>query len=97
MKTLLTAVAVLLTGASAALAENGAPSGRGSVTGNPAASSATPGTAPTTGAARSNPRGSGTSSSGGRDDIGDQGRDSMPDSDKNVIPREQQGKANSGQ
>jgi hypothetical protein len=63
------------------LAQAGAPSGRGAVTGDPAASSATPGSEPTTGsAAKSNPSGSGTSTSGGRDDNGDQGRDKMPES-----------------
>jgi hypothetical protein len=63
----------------------GASSGRGSTSGDPAASSATPGTAPTTGnAMKPSPSGSGTSTSGGRDDNGDQGRDKMPESDKSV-------------
>jgi hypothetical protein len=62
------------------LAQAGGPSGRGSVTGDPAASSATPGSATTGSTAKSNPSGSGTSTSGGRDDNGDQGRDRMPDS-----------------
>jgi hypothetical protein len=65
----------------------GAPSGRGSITGDPAASSATPGTSPTTGTAKSNPSGSGTSTSGGRDDNGDQGRDKMPENNKTVRPK----------
>jgi hypothetical protein len=74
------ALAVLLS-TSLALAQAGGPSGRGSTTGDPAASSATPGTSPTTGSAiKSNPGGSGTSTSGGRDDNGDQGRDKMPES-----------------
>lgn len=60
---------------SMALAQSGAPSGRGATTGDPAASSANPG-AGTTG---SNPSGSGTSTSGGKDDNGDQGRDKMPE------------------
>lgn len=69
------------------LAQAGAPSGRGSTTGDPAASSATPGSAPTTGnATKPNPSGSGTSTSGGKDDNGDQGRDKMPESDKTVRP-----------
>jgi len=69
------------------LAQAGAPSGRGSTTGDPAASSATPGSAPTTGnAMKPSPSGSGTSTSGGRDDNGDQGRDKMPESDKSVRP-----------
>jgi hypothetical protein len=72
----------------------GAPSGRGSVTGDPAASSATPRSDPaTTGRAmKSGPSGSGSSTSGGRDDNGDQGRDKMPDSDKTVRPDDKPGK-----
>ncbi len=83
-------ILVLLAGT--ALAQNGAPSGRGSVTGDPAASSATPKSdSPTTGtAARSNPSGSGTSSSGGKDDNGDAGRDKMPESNRTVRPESQQ-------
>jgi hypothetical protein len=68
-------------------AQGGAPSGRGAITGDPAASSATPGTAPTTGnSMKSNPSGSGTSTSGGKDDNGDQGRNKMPESNKAVRP-----------
>ena len=83
-------IVMLLSGA--ALAQGGAPSGRGSVTGDPAASSANPkADTPTTGAAtRSNPSGSGTSSSGGKDDNGDAGRDKMPESDRTVRPESQQ-------
>jgi hypothetical protein len=75
-----------------ALAQAGAPSGRGAVTGDPAASSATPqADSQTTGTAtRSNPSGSGTSTSGGKDANGDAGRDNMPDSDRTVRPMEQQ-------
>ena len=56
----------------------------------PAATSAsktrdTPGMAP-------NRSGSGTSTSGGRDANGDQGRDTMPDSNKSVMPLDQQNK-----
>ncbi|MGY3615257.1 hypothetical protein ACVJGD_001453 [Bradyrhizobium sp. USDA 10063] len=65
----------------------GAPSGRGSTTGDPAASSATPGSAPTTGSAtRPSRSGSGTSTSGGRDDNGDEGRDRMPETNMTVRP-----------
>jgi hypothetical protein len=39
-----------------------------------------------------NRSGSGTSTSGGRDDNGDQGRDTMPDSNKSVMPLERQNK-----
>jgi hypothetical protein len=39
-----------------------------------------------------NKSGSGTSTSGGRDANGDQGRDKMPDSDKSVMPLSQQHK-----
>ena len=35
---------------------------------------------------KSNPSGSGTSTSGGKDDNGDQGRDRMPESSKAVRP-----------
>lgn len=78
--------------AGAALAQGGAPSGRGSVTGDPAASSATPklDTSTTGAASRSNPSGSGTSTSGGKDDNGDAGRDKMPESDRTVRPESQQ-------
>ena len=68
-------------------AQAGAPSGRGATTGDPAASSATPGTSPTTGSStQSNPSGSGTSTSGGKDDNGDQGWARMPESNKDVGP-----------
>ena len=87
---LIAASAVALT-STFALAQNvsggqaGAPSGRGSVSGDPAASSATPSASPTTGSSlKANPSGSGTSTSGGRDDNGDQGRDRMPESNKDA-------------
>jgi hypothetical protein len=83
----LAGLAVLALSPGLALAQAGGPSGRGSTTGDPAASSATPGTSPTTGSAiKSNPSGSGTSTSGGKDDNGDQGRDRMPESSKDVKP-----------
>jgi hypothetical protein len=67
----------------------GTPSGRGSMSGDPAASSANPRAEPgwTTGSSTSNPSGSGTSTSGGKDDNGDQGRDKMPEGSR----RAQQG------
>jgi hypothetical protein len=69
------------------VAQAGAPSGRGATAGDPAASSATPGTSPTTGSStKPNASGSGMSTSGGRDDNGDQGRDKMPESSKSVRP-----------
>jgi hypothetical protein len=65
----------------------GNPSGRGSTTGDPAASSATPSASPTTGSStRANPSGSGTSTSGGSDANGDGGRDKMPEANRNVRP-----------
>ncbi|MBR0849021.1 hypothetical protein JQ543_14815 [Bradyrhizobium diazoefficiens] len=78
--------------AGSALAQAGAPSGRGAVTGDPAASSATPrADAPTTGTAtKPSPSGSGTSTSGGKDANGDAGRDKMPESDRTVRPESQQ-------
>jgi hypothetical protein len=74
--------------AGSALAQSGAPSGRGAVTGDPAASSATPrADTPTTGTStRSNPSGSGTSSSGGKDDNGDAGRDKMLEGNRSARP-----------
>ncbi|MCK1615498.1 hypothetical protein IVA96_02065 [Bradyrhizobium sp. 159] len=86
------AVVVVMLLAGSAFAQRGAPSGRGAVTGDPAASSATPqADTPTTGTAtRSNPSGSGTSTSGGRDDNGDAGRDRMPESNRTVRPESQQ-------
>jgi hypothetical protein len=85
--TVLAAAAVLALSSNLAFAQAGGPSGRGSTTGDPAASSATPGASPTTGnAMKSNPSGSGTSTSGGKDDNGDQGRDRMPESSKDVKP-----------
>src|SRR3954449_11283788 len=71
-----------------ALAQNtgsqaGASSGRGTITGDPAAST------PTTGSSlKANPSGSGTSTSGGKDDNGDQGRDKMPESNMQVKPND---------
>lgn len=89
------ATALMVFGA-LAHAQSGVPSGRGSTTGDPAASSATPGTAPnTTGNAMKPSRsGSGTSTSGGSDANGDQGRDKMPDSNMSVKPFNQQHKPN---
>lgn len=89
-------VAVVLC-SGAAFAQSGGASGRGAVTGDPAASSATPGTSPTTGNAMKPTRsGSGTSSSGGSDANGDQGLDKMPNSDKSVMPLDQQHKPPNG-
>lgn len=69
----------------------GDPSGRGSTTGDPAASSANPSREPAPrGRSTSNPSGSGTSSSGGRDANGDQGRDTMPETAKQPTPQAQQ-------
>jgi hypothetical protein len=75
---------------SVAFAQGGAPSGQGSTTGDPAASSqnANPNT---TGMSPSK-SGSGTSTSGGSDANGDQGRDKMPDSSIGVRPYDRQNK-----
>jgi hypothetical protein len=90
--TLALATALTLFGAFAH-AQTGVPSGRGSTTGDPAASSATPNTSPTTGSSMKPSRsGSGTSTSGGSDANGDQGRDKMPDSSQGVRPLNQQNK-----
>jgi hypothetical protein len=87
MKQIAVALIVLLGSCSLALAQGNA-SGRGSATGDPAASSANPRTDPqaTTGMTP-NRSGSGTSTSGGRDDNGDQGRDKAPGSDMTVRQR----------
>jgi hypothetical protein len=94
MKLVAVALAAILTLSGAfAYAQTGVPSGRGSTTGDPAASSATPGTSPTTGSStRPSPSGSGTSTSGGSDANGDQGRDKMPDSSQGVRPLNKQNK-----
>jgi hypothetical protein len=69
----------------------GNPSGRGSVSGDPAASSANPNTDPAPrGRSTNNPSGSGTATSGGRDDNGDQGRDTMPETGRQPTPQAQQ-------
>jgi hypothetical protein len=86
MKLVAMILSVLLSSSTFALAQG--PSGRGSVTGDPAASTANPSADPqaTTGRAQNNASGSGTSSSGGKDYNGDQGRDKMPDSNMQVRP-----------
>ncbi len=85
--------AMLIASSTGANAQGGSPSGRGSTTGDPAASSATPGTPPNTGSSnKASPSGSGTSTSGGSDANGDQGRDKMPDSSLSVKPLNQQHK-----
>jgi hypothetical protein len=92
MKLLAMTLAVLLAGPTFANAQ-GNPSGPGSVTGDPAASTANPNSDPSRTTGRANtPSGSGTSSSGGKDDKGDQGRDKMPESNMAVKPYGQQKK-----
>ena len=82
----------LLLGSPTFAMAQGAPTGRGSTTGDPAASSANPRAEPggTKGTNASNPSGSGTSTSGGKDDNADQGRDRMPESNMGVRPTDQQ-------
>jgi hypothetical protein len=72
----------------------GNPSGRGAVTGDPAASSANPQAASPGDPSNklSNPSGSGSSTSGGKDANGDQGRDKMPESNMKVEPKGPHGK-----
>ena len=62
----------------------GEPSGRGSTTGDPAASSQKAN--PDRSGMGPNKSGSGTSTSGGKDANGDQGRDKMPESNSSVRP-----------
>jgi hypothetical protein len=90
MKTaIICATALFLSSASSHAQGN--PSGRGSTTGDPAASSANPNAEPAPrGRSANNPSGSGTSTSGGRDDNGDQGRDKMPETAKQPTPQAQQ-------
>ena len=87
MRYVLVVLSMLIGNFSLALAQ-GAPSGRGSMTGDPAASSANPKADPqgTTGRT-SNRSGSGTSTSGGKDENGDQGRDKAPESNMTVRER----------
>jgi hypothetical protein len=84
---------VLIFAGTLACAQSGSPSDRGSTTGDPAASAATPGNSLTTGSSMKPSRsGSGTSTSGGSDANGDQGRDKMPDSSQGVRPLNKQNK-----
>lgn len=91
MRAGIAAIIAILFATGLAIAQ-GAPSGRGASTGDPAASSATPhaDTSTTGTSTRQNPSGSGTSTSGGKDDNGDAGRDKMPDSNRTVRPESQQ-------
>jgi hypothetical protein len=91
MKLIAFVASIVVLSTSIAFAQ-GNPSGRGSTTGDPAASTANPRAEPggTVGSQSSNRSGSGTSTSGGKDDNGDQGRDKMPDSSMNVRPEDQQ-------
>ena len=84
MKLVAIIMSVLLSSFSFAVAQ-GNPSGPGAVTGDPAASTAKPSADPAkTRGQSNNPSGSGTSTSGGKDDNGDQGRDKMPESNMTV-------------
>jgi hypothetical protein len=79
-------LSAILGSCSVALAQ-GNPSGRGSITGDPAASTSNPSAEPraTTGSSSST-SGSGTSTSGGKDLNMDGGRDKMPESNMAVKP-----------
>jgi hypothetical protein len=89
------AVATIFSGAFA-YTQSSVPSGWGSTSGDPAASSGTPGASPTMGSSmKPNRGGSGTSTSGGSDANGDQGRDKMPDSSQGVRPLNKQNKPDS--
>jgi len=79
MKLIAVLVSALLASYSLALAQ-GNPSGPGATTGDPAASSASAGSDRTKTVGQSGSSGSGTSTSGGTDYNGDQGRDKMPES-----------------
>jgi hypothetical protein len=83
-------LATCFTLVSTGLYAQGNPSGQGATSGDPAASSQKA-NSDTTGMTP-NKSGSGTSTSGGRDDNGDQGRDKMPES--NIDVKQQPGKPN---
>jgi hypothetical protein len=86
--TVAAAATLLLVGASHAQKTNQVAAG--AVAGDPAASSATPDSAPTTGmATRPSRSGSGTSTFG-RDDNGDHGSDKLPESHRTVKPQSEQ-------
>jgi hypothetical protein len=88
MKYVVVVLSVLVGSYSLAFAQGGAPSGRGSTTGDPAASSANPkADAQGTTGRTSSRSGSGTSASGGKDENGDQGRDKAPESNMTVRER----------
>jgi hypothetical protein len=89
MKTLIGCCALVLLLSGHAIAQ-GDPSGRGSVTGDPAASSANPNADGPRGRSPGNASGSGTATSGGRDDNGDRGRDTMPETAKQPTPQAHQ-------
>jgi hypothetical protein len=90
MKPHLIALAAVLVLSGTPVYAQGNPSGQGAKTGDSAASSqnANP---DTTGMSPSK-SGSGSSTSGGKDANGDQGRDKMPDSSQGVRPLERQNK-----
>ena len=93
MKSFGAVLLMALIGTSSCVFAQGNPSGRGSITGDPAASTLNPSAAPpqTTGSS-SSPSGSGTSTSGGKDDNMDGGRDKMPESVRTQNERSQQKK-----
>src|ERR1700753_4343595 len=100
MKTLIVSasVVVLLT-AGLVHAQPQGPSGRGAVSGDPASSSADPSKSTTTTGSTMKPSrsGSGTSTSGGSDANGDQGRDKMPETaNRPTIPLDKQNKPAGG-
>jgi hypothetical protein len=89
MKLLAVVLAIVTMGACSLALAQGGPSGRGSTTGDPAASSANPSAAPQGTSGQSSRSGSGTSTSGGKDENGDQGRDKMPEAGGGAVqPRE---------
>jgi hypothetical protein len=93
--TALTLTAALALAGGLAHAQSQIPSGRGSITGDPARSSANPSASPPTTGSNMRPSrsGSGTSTSGGSDANGDQGRDTMPETaNRPTIPLDKQNK-----
>jgi hypothetical protein len=77
-------------GIGAASAQNSPPGGINPANSSDTSVNAAANAKPADDAVKSNPSGSGTSTSGGKDDNGDGGRDKMPDSSTSVMPLSKQ-------
>ena len=92
MKKFAVALLIVSAGLIGAAHAQGGSTGGGVAPGTPSDTSvnAAANAKPAKDATTSNPSGSGTSTSGGKDDNGDRGRDKMPDSDASVMPLNKQ-------